>query len=100
MLKPLVTSTAPFFKANLYNPLKKAFETVKLTDYKGRYLLLNFYPLDFTFVCPTEIVALSNLKSEFEKRNCDILCCSTDSHFSHKAWCETPKEHGGFENTL
>lgn len=100
MLKPLVANAAPFFKGTLYNPLKKAFENVSLHDFKGKFLLLNFYPLDFTFVCPTEIVALSNLKKEFEKRNCEVLCCSCDSHFSHKAWCETPKEHGGFNNSL
>lgn len=63
-------------------------------------MLLNFYPLDFTFVCPTEIIAFSNLKDEFMKRNCELLCCSTDSHFSHKAWCETSKENGGFNNSL
>ena len=71
-----------------------------MTDFKGKYLLLTFYPLDFTFVCPTEIVELSNLREEFSKRNCEILCCSTDSHFSHKAWVETPKTMGGFENNL
>lgn len=63
-------------------------------------MLLTFYPLDFTFVCPTEIVALSNLKAEFDSRNCVVICCSTDSEYSHKAWCESPKEHGGFNNSL
>jgi len=84
----------------LYNPKTKGFENISLSDYKGKYVLLTFYPLDFTFVCPTEIVALSNLIEEFDKRNCVVICVSTDSQFSHKAWCETSKENGGFNNTL
>ena len=99
-MRPLVTSHAPDFKGTLYDPLTQSFKEVQLSDYKGKYLLLTFYPLDFTFVCPTEIVALSNLKAEFTKRNCEVICISTDSHFSHKAWCETPRIHGGFENSL
>lgn len=78
-MKPLVTSEAPQFNGILYNPITKAFENISLSDYKGKYVLLTFYPLDFTFVCPTEIVALSNLKEEFDKRNCVVICVSTDS---------------------
>lgn len=97
---PLVTNKAPNFQGQIYNPTTKNFEEVSLDNYKGKYLLLTFYPLDFTFVCPTEIVALNNLREEFKKRNCELLCCSIDSHFAHKAWCETDKKNGGFEDKL
>jgi peroxiredoxin 2/4 len=62
------------------------FTTVSLSDYKGKWLVLFFYPLDFTFVCPTEITAFSDAYDEFTKRKADILGCSVDSKHSHKAW--------------
>lgn len=99
-MKPFVTSPAPHFKSSAYDPVTKSIVQLDLNDFKGKYVLLTFYPLDFTFVCPTEIVALSNLKEEFSKRNCEVICCSTDSVYSHKTWCEIPKSHGGFDNTL
>ena len=99
-MRALVSKTAPYFKGKVYSGAKKTFEDVNLTQFKGKYLLLSFYPLDFTFVCPTEILEINKLKPEFEKRNCNVLMCSTDSHFSHKAWVETPKEKGGFGNEL
>ena len=57
--------------------------------------MLFFYPLDFTFVCPTEIIAFSDRVAEFEALNCAVVACSTDSHFSHLAWCEKDRKHGG-----
>jgi alkyl hydroperoxide reductase subunit AhpC len=61
----------------------------------GKYLVLFFYPLDFTFVCPTEIIAFSDRVKEFRDKNCDVVACSVDSHFSHLAWTNTPRKQGG-----
>lgn len=66
-----------------------------LSDYKGKYVVLFFYPLDFTFVCPTEIIAFSEAASKFEAINTVLLGCSTDSVFSHLAWTKTPRNAGG-----
>merc|ERR1711875_163453 len=71
------------------------FKEVSLEDYKGKYVVLFFYPLDFTFVCPTEIIAFSDRAEEFRKVNCELIACSTDSHFSHFAWVNTPRKQGG-----
>lgn len=71
------------------------FKTVKLADYKGKYVVLFFWPRDFTFVCPTEIIAFSDRADEFRKINCEILGCSTDSHFTHFAWVQQPRKQGG-----
>lgn len=70
-------------------------ENFKLSDYKGKYIILFFYPLDFTFVCPTEIIAFSDRAEEFSKLNCQVLACSTDSHFSHMAWSNVSRKNGG-----
>jgi len=67
----------------------------KLSDYRGKYVVLFFYPLDFTFVCPTEIVAFSDRIEEFRDRGAEVVGCSIDSHFSHLAWIQTPREKGG-----
>lgn len=69
--------------------------TLSLKDYRGKWLVLFFYPLDFTFVCPTEITALSDRYDEFQEFDCDVLGCSTDSVFSHWAWINTPREKNG-----
>ncbi len=71
------------------------FKPVSLVDYKGKYVVLFFYPLDFTFVCPTEIIAFSDRVAEFQQRGVQVLGCSTDSRFSHKAWIDTPRTKGG-----
>jgi len=63
-----------------------SFKEVKLSDYKGKWLVLFFYPLDFTFVCPTEIQGFNKLYSEFKKLNAEVLAASTDSVYSHQAW--------------
>ena len=78
---------------NVSNPGQ--FKEVKLSDYKGKYVVLFFYPLDFTFVCPTEIIAFSDRAQEFRDIDCEVLACSTDSHFSHFAWINTPRKQGG-----
>ncbi len=70
-------------------------ESFSLSDYKGKYIVLFFYPLDFTFVCPTELIAFSHRIDEFESRGVQVLGCSIDSHFTHQAWRNTAVENGG-----
>ena len=90
----LVGKQAPDFSAQAVMP-DGSFQEVKLSDYKGKYVVLFFYPLDFTFVCPTEIIAFHNHVGEFKSRNCEVLGVSVDSHFTHAAWRNTPVENGG-----
>merc|ERR1712130_75081 len=71
------------------------FKTVSLSDYKGKYLVLFFYPLDFTFVCPTEIIAFSEKAEEFRKIGAEVVGASIDSEFTHLAWINTPRKDGG-----
>jgi len=93
MSKLAITKHAPEFKATAV--VNGEFKEVKLSDYKGKYLVLFFYPLDFTFVCPTEIIAFNDRADDFRKINCELVACSTDSHFSHFAWINTPRKDGG-----
>jgi alkyl hydroperoxide reductase subunit AhpC len=72
-----------------------SFKTIKIEDYRGKYVLLFFYPLDFTFVCPTEIISFSDRGAEFQKLGVQILGVSVDSAFSHLAWRNTPRNVGG-----
>lgn len=95
MAERLVGNAAPDFSLDTALGNGKDFGTASLSDYKGKWLILFFYPLDFTFVCPTEITALSDAASEFKKLNTEILGLSTDSKFSHRAWINTPKNDGG-----
>ena len=74
---------------------KNLGKEIKLSDYRGKWLVFFFYPLDFTFVCPTEITALSDRAAEFKEFDTDILGCSTDSVYSHWAWISTPREKNG-----
>ena len=90
----LVPNEAPEFAAQAVMP-DGSFREVKLSDYRGQYVVLFFYPLDFTFVCPTEIIAFSNRISDFQDRNTQVLGVSIDSHFSHLAWRNTPRDKGG-----
>jgi len=70
-------------------------KTIKLSDYKGKYLVFFFYPLDFTFVCPTEIIAFSDRVQEFRDIGAEVVAASVDSHFTHLAWINTPRQEGG-----
>jgi alkyl hydroperoxide reductase subunit AhpC len=90
----LVQKPAPDFKAQAVLP-DGSFADVSLSQYRGKYVLLFFYPLDFTFVCPTEIIAFSERAAEFEQLGVQILGVSVDSHFSHLAWRNTPRTEGG-----
>lgn len=93
----LVTQAAPDFKAQAVMA-DGQFKELKLSDYRGKYVLLFFYPLDFTFVCPTEIIAFSDRASEFEELGVQIIGVSVDSHFSHLAWRNMPRDQGGLGN--
>jgi alkyl hydroperoxide reductase subunit AhpC len=84
MSKIKLTGPAPSFQGMAV--IDGQFKQISLADYAGKYLVLIFYPTDFTFVCPTEIVAFSDRVDEFRKINCELIGCSTDSHFSHLAW--------------
>ncbi|KAF9365855.1 Peroxiredoxin-2 [Mortierella sp. NVP85] len=88
-----VGKKAPAFSATAV--VDGEFKPVKLDDYKGQYLVLFFYPLDFTFVCPTEIVAFSEAFERFKALNTAVVACSCDSEFSHLAWINTPRTQGG-----
>jgi peroxiredoxin (alkyl hydroperoxide reductase subunit C) len=68
---------------------------LRMSDYKGKYVVLFFYPLDFTFVCPSELIAFDHRLEEFRKRNVEVIGCSIDSQFSHLAWKNTPVNKGG-----
>lgn len=93
MLQPQMI--APDFKATAV--VNGQFKEVSLSDYKGKNVVLFFYPLDFTFVCPTEILAFSDRIEEFRSRNTEVIGISTDSHFSHLAWTNTKREEGGIQ---
>lgn len=93
----LVTKPAPDFTAQAVME-DGSFKEISLSDYKGKYVLLFFYPLDFTFVCPTEIIAFSDRVSEFAELGVQIVGVSVDSHFSHLAWRNLPRDQGGLGN--
>ncbi len=93
----LVTKPAPDFKATAVMP-DNTMKEISLSDYKGKKVVLFFYPLDFTFVCPTELLAFDHRLAEFEKRGVQVLGCSVDSHFSHLAWKSTAVANGGIGN--
>lgn len=91
--KAFVRKPAPDFVGTAV--VNGEFKDIKLSDYKGKYLVLFFYPLDFTFVCPTEITAFSDKAADFRALNCEVVAASTDSHFTHFAWAQTPRKEGG-----
>lgn len=91
----LVTKAAPDFTATAVMEDNSFKEDFTLSDYRGKYVLLFFYPLDFTFVCPSEILAFNKAVAQFKESNCQIVGVSIDSHFSHLAWKNTPVNDGG-----
>jgi len=93
LFTPKVTQKAPEFKGTAV--VDGNFKEIKLSDYKGKYVVLFFYPLDFTFVCPTELIAFSEKAKDFRKLNTEVIGVSTDSHFSHLAWINTARKTGG-----
>jgi alkyl hydroperoxide reductase subunit AhpC len=97
MMATLVQHPAPNFESQAVMP-DGSFADIQLADYHGKYVLLFFYPLDFTFVCPTEIIAFSDHVQQFEDRDVQLLGISVDSHYSHLAWRNTPRDDGGIGN--
>lgn len=93
----LVTKEAPDFTAQAVMG-NNTFSDLTLSDYRGKYVVLFFYPLDFTFVCPSEIIAFNKKLDEFKKRNTEVISVSVDSHFTHHAWKATPITDGGIGN--
>ena len=90
----LVTREAPDFTAQAVMP-DNAFAELKLSSYRGKYVILFFYPLDFTFVCPSEIIAFDKALPTFKEKNAEVIGVSVDSQFTHLAWKNTPVEKGG-----
>ncbi|MFY0543970.1 peroxiredoxin [Brevibacillus sp. H7] len=95
MAQRLVGLPAPDFTMETALGNGKDFGKVSLSDYKGKWLILFFYPLDFTFVCPTEIIALSDAIEDFKDLDAEVLGVSTDSKHSHRAWINTPRDQNG-----
>jgi peroxiredoxin 2/4 len=93
-----VTQPAPDFTATAVMPDNSFNDDFSLSGLKGKYVVLFFYPLDFTFVCPSEIIAFDKKVDEFKSRNCELVGVSVDSHFSHLAWKNTPVNKGGIGN--
>uniref|UniRef100_A0A5F8G350 thioredoxin-dependent peroxiredoxin n=1 Tax=Monodelphis domestica TaxID=13616 RepID=A0A5F8G350_MONDO len=88
-----VSKSAPYWEGTAV--INGEFKELKLTDYRGKYLVFFFYPLDFTFVCPTEIIAFGDRIEEFRAINTEVVACSVDSQFTHLAWINTPRKQGG-----
>jgi peroxiredoxin (alkyl hydroperoxide reductase subunit C) len=93
----LVGKKAPEFSASAVVDGVKIVNDFSLASCKGKYVVLFFYPLDFTFVCPTELHAFQEKLSAFKERGAEVIGCSIDSPFSHYAWLNTPKNKGGIQ---
>lgn len=93
----LVTKEAPDFVAQAVMP-DNTIQELKLSDYKGKHVILFFYPLDFTFVCPSEIIAFDRALTQFKERNCEVIGVSVDSEYTHFAWKNTSHNEGGIGN--
>jgi peroxiredoxin (alkyl hydroperoxide reductase subunit C) len=96
-LTTLVTQQAPDFSAEAVMA-DNSFGNIVLSNLKGKYVVLLFYPLDFTFVCPSEILAFNKQVASFKAKNCEVIGISVDSKFTHLAWKNTPIENGGIGN--
>ena len=92
-----VGKPAPDFDVPSTKNIQKLDQPVKLSDYRGKWLVLVFYPLDFTFVCPTELTTFSDRYQDFEGIGADVIGISTDSVYSHRAWLNTSRDKGGVE---
>lgn len=97
-MKTLIGKKAPYFNAKAVVNGSEIVETFSLDQYLGKkYVIFFFYPADFTFVCPTEIIAFQNRMEEFEKRDVAVVACSVDSEMSHWQWLQTEKSQGGIK---
>ncbi len=97
-MSTLVAKQAPDFTATAVMGDNSMKEDFKLSDYHGKYVVLFFYPLDFTFVCPSEIIAFDRALDQFKEKNCEVIGVSIDSQFTHWAWKNTPVDKGGIGN--
>jgi peroxiredoxin (alkyl hydroperoxide reductase subunit C) len=93
----LVGKKAPDFNLDSTKDIKNLNQPVKLADYKGKWLVVLFYPMDFTFVCPTELLAFSDRLEEFQAAGAEVVGVSTDSKFVHRAWINTPRDQNGVQ---
>lgn len=93
-MSSLVTKEAPVFKAQAVMA-DNSFAELDLVSYRGKYVVLFFYPLDFTFVCPSEILAFNKALGQFKEKNTEVIGVSIDSHFTHLAWKNTALDDGG-----
>ena len=93
-MSTLVTREAPDFTAQAVMP-DNSFAELKLSSYRGKYVVLFFYPLDFTFVCPSEIIAFDAALAKFASKDAAVIGVSVDSHYTHLAWKNTPRDRGG-----
>src|SRR3989344_4246811 len=84
MERVTIGAKVPDFEGEAY--YKDDFQKLKLSDYRGKWVVLIFYPADFTFVCPTELEDAANLYDEFKKQGAEVMSVSRDTHFTHKAW--------------
>ncbi len=91
---PAIQQAAPQFTVSALMP-NKEFKDISLSDYLGKWVVFFWYPLDFTFVCPTEIIAFGDRQHDFDKINTQVIAASCDSLFTHLAWVNTPRSHGG-----
>jgi peroxiredoxin (alkyl hydroperoxide reductase subunit C) len=91
----LVQKKAPTFTATAIMPDDSINESFSLEDHRGRYVALFFYPMDFSFVCPSEILAFNRRLDDFHERDCEVIAVSIDSHYTHLAWKNTPVANGG-----
>lgn len=91
--KAIIRQKAPTFSGMAY--WNGEFKKIALEDFRGKWVVLFFYPLDNTFVCPTEIVAFNDNHLKFDEVNAQLISCSIDSHFSHKEWANKPRNQGG-----
>jgi peroxiredoxin 2/4 len=94
-MSAFVSAPAPDFSADAY--VNGEFRKVSLADFKGKKVVLFFYPLDFTFVCPTEILAFADRIDDFKKRQTEVVGASVDSQFTHRAWAGVDRKEGGIK---
>lgn len=95
LLVPDLCKPAPYFEGTAV--VNGVFQSISLDDFKDQYVVLLFYPMDFSYVCPTEVIAFSDRIAEFQKINTAVIACSTDSQYAHLAWMNTPRNERGVQ---
>lgn len=96
MVVPKLEELAPDFKGTAV--FDGSFKEITLSEFKGKYLVLMFYPMDFTFACPIDLIQFSDRAKEFRELGCEVVACSTDSHYNHLAWVNTGRKMGGMSD--